>query len=104
MTLAGSTALVVEGNLDNNLISIRGSSGSVLVLGNAAAGVPVTGTGVKIIVDTGGVLKAAIANPNLSGQIILNGGVLSVTANGGTGSATITQAGPTTSTISGYRS
>ncbi len=101
MTLAGSTALVVEGNLDNNLISIRGSSGSVLVLGNAATGVPVTGTGVKIIVDTGGVLKAAIANPNLSGQIILNGGVLSVTANGGTGLATIVQQVASTSTITG---
>ena len=101
LTLAGSTALVVDGNLDNNVISVGGSSGPVLVLGNAATGVPVTGTGVKILVDTGGILKAALANPNLSGQIILNGGVLSVTANNGTGSATIEQLGPTASTISG---
>ena len=42
-----------------------------------------------------------MANPNLSGQIILNGGVLNVTANNGTGSATIVKQGPSTSTITG---
>ena len=56
---------------------------------------------VLISVEPGGTLKAAVANLNLSGQIVLDGGVLNVTANNGTGSATFLQPGPATSTISG---
>jgi hypothetical protein len=96
----GSTDLRLGGTLQSSgFVSVGGDGGNLarvelgaLLVGPGTTTIPLSGTG-RISDQAGGFVSATIANPNFSGTVILNGGVIDISANDGLGGGTITGTG-----------